>query len=201
MEETIILGDFILGKIDLATFNKTFANRYSAGFNPANDLTKIGVVNQTTQLATDTQAISDYLRGIILEKYGTDSIENHFADTRDTLCYATNDNQSAVIGLLKTAADIAIVMGGKNSSNSSHLVELCEQKLPTYFIDDASKIVSDHEIISNNWKNKETFILMTSGASCPDTVVEASIRKIASYFGKQDMVDKITSEWELALLH
>ena len=214
MEETIILGDFILGKIDLATFNKTFANRYSAGFNPANDLTKIGVVNQTTQLATDTQAISDYLRGIILEKYGTDSIENHFADTRDTLCYATNDNQSAVIGLLKTAADIAIVMCGKNSSNISHLVELCEQKLPTYFIDDASKIVSDHEIISNNWKNKETFkvenylpkkevirILMTSGASCPDTVVEASIRKIASYFGKQDMVDQITSEWELALLH
>ncbi len=214
MEETIILGDFILGKIDLATFNKTFANRYSAGFNPANDLTKIGVVNQTTQLATDTQAISDYLRGIILEKYGTDSIENHFADTRDTLCYATNDNQSAVIGLLKTAADIAIVMGGKNSSNSSHLVELCEQKLPTYFIDDASKIVSDHEIISNNWKNKETFkvenylpkkevirILMTSGASCPDTVVESSIRKIASYFGKQDMVDQITSEWELALPH
>ncbi len=214
MEETIILGDFILGKIDLATFNKTFANRYSAGFNPANDLTKIGVVNQTTQLATDTQAISDYLRGIILEKYGTDSIENHFADTRDTLCYATNDNQSAVIGLLKTAADIAIVMGGKNSSNSSHLVELCEQKLPTYFIDDASKIVSDHEIISNNWKNKETFkvenylpkkevirILMTSGASCPDIVVEASIRKIASYFGKQDMVDQITSEWELALPH
>ncbi len=214
MEETIILGDFILGKIDLATFNKTFANRYSAGFNPANDLTKIGVVNQTTQLATDTQAISDYLRGIILEKYGTDSIENHFADTRDTLCYATNDNQSAVIGLLKIAADIAIVMGGKNSSNSSHLVELCEQKLPTYFIDDASKIVSDHEIISNNWKNKETFkvenylpkkevirILMTSGASCPDTVVESSIRKIASYFGKQDMVDQITSEWELALPH
>jgi 4-hydroxy-3-methylbut-2-enyl diphosphate reductase len=211
MEETIILGDFILGKIDVETFNKTFANRYSAGFNPVQDLTKIGVVNQTTQLATDTQAISDYLRGIILEKYGTENIEAHFADTRDTLCYATNDNQSAVIGLLKTAADIAIVMGGKNSSNSSHLVELCEQKLPTYFIDDASKIINENEIISTNWKNKEALkvegylpkkevvrILMTSGASCPDTVVEASIRKIASYFGKEALLDQLTSEWELA---
>ena len=59
MEETVILGDFILGKIDLETFNKTFTNRYSLGFNPVQDLTKIGVVNQTTQLATDTQAISD----------------------------------------------------------------------------------------------------------------------------------------------
>ncbi|MEN9701442.1 MAG: hypothetical protein RIR55_762 [Bacteroidota bacterium] len=211
MEETKILGDLILGKIDLETFNKTFANRYSAGFNPAQDLTKIGVVNQTTQLATDTQAISDYLKGIMLEKYGAENIETHFADTRDTLCYATNDNQSAVIGLLKTNADIAIVMGGKNSSNSSHLVELCEQKLPTYFIDDSSKIINEKEIISTNWKNKEPLkvegylpqkevvrILMTSGASCPDTVVEASIRKIASYFGKDALLDQLTSDWEIA---
>ena len=113
--------------------------------------------------------------------------------------------------MLKTTADIAIVMGGKNSSNSSHLVELCEQKLPTYFIDDAGKIINEHEIISNNWKNKEAFkvenylpkkevvrILMTSGASCPDTVVEASIRKIASYFGKEDLLEQLTIEWELA---
>jgi 4-hydroxy-3-methylbut-2-enyl diphosphate reductase len=211
MEETIILGDYILGKIDFATFNKTFANRYSKDFNPVQDLIKIGVVNQTTQLATDTQAISDYLRGVIAEKYGAENIETHFADTRDTLCYATNDNQSAVIGLLKTSADIAIVMGGKNSSNSSHLVELCEQKLPTYFIDDASKIVNEKEIISTNWKNKEALkvadylpkkevlrILMTSGASCPDTVVEASIRKIASYFGKEDLLEQLTIDWELA---
>jgi 4-hydroxy-3-methylbut-2-enyl diphosphate reductase len=211
MEETIILGDFILGKINLDTFNAIFSNRYSKGFDPEKDLIQFGVVNQTTQLATDTQAISDYLRGIVLEKYGSENIEKHFADTRDTLCYATNDNQSAVMGLLTTPADIAIVMGGKNSSNSSHLVELCERKLPTYFIDDASKIVSDTAIISNNWKNKETLkvenylpkkevvrILMTSGASCPDTVVEASIRKIASYFGKEELLEQLTAEWELA---
>jgi 4-hydroxy-3-methylbut-2-enyl diphosphate reductase len=210
MEETKILSDFILGKIGVAEFEKVFANRCSNGFDPAKDLMKIGVVNQTTQLATDTQAISDYLKNTIIEKYGIENIEAHFADTRDTLCYATNDNQSAVIGLLTTPADIAIVMGGKNSSNSSHLVELCEQKLTTYFIDDASKIVNEKEMISTNWKNKEALkienylpqkdvvrILMTSGASCPDIVVEATIRKIASYFGKEAILDNLTQEWEL----
>ena len=210
MEETKILGNFILGKVSLPEFEKTFANRYSNGFDPNKDLIKIGVVNQTTQLATDTQAISDYLKKIMLEKYGSVLIENHFTDTRDTLCYATNDNQSAVIGLLKTTADLAIVMGGKNSSNSSHLVELCERKLPTYFIDDASKIVNEQQIITTNWKNKEVKkienylpkkevvrILVTSGASCPDTVVEASIRKIAAYFGKENIIDDLAHQWEL----
>ena len=209
MEETIVLGDYILGKMSLDAFKKYFAGRYSIGFDPILDLLKIGVVNQTTQLATDTQAISDYLKQIIIKKYGAENIESHFADTRDTLCYATNDNQSAVIGLLETSADLAIVMGGKNSSNSSHLVELCEQKLPTYFIDDVSKVVSESEIIHADWKNKtaqvvhnylpqkETVkILMTSGASCPDAVVESVIQKIAGYFGKEAALDQLILEWE-----
>jgi 4-hydroxy-3-methylbut-2-enyl diphosphate reductase len=99
-------------------------------------------------------------------------------------------------------------MGGKNSSNSSHLVELCEQKLPTYFIDDVSKIISANDIIATNWETKEAVkkqnylpkqdvvkILMTSGASCPDAVVESVIKKIASYFGKEDVLEGIISEW------
>jgi 4-hydroxy-3-methylbut-2-enyl diphosphate reductase len=189
-------------------FESHFANRYSNGFNPSKDLEKIGVVNQTTQLATDTQAISDYLKQIIMQKFGNENIAEHFADTRDTLCYATNDNQSAVIGLLETKADLAIVMGGKNSSNSSHLVELCEQKLPTYFIDDASKIISSDEIIATDWKTKEGVknqnylpnqevvkILMTSGASCPDAVVEAVIRKLASYFEKEEALETLMDTW------
>ncbi len=209
MEETILLGNYILGKLSEAEFFKYFSGRYSHGFDPILDLTKFGVVNQTTQLATDTQAISDYLKKIIIEKYGVENIEAHFADTRDTLCYATNDNQSAVIGLLETSADLAIVMGGKNSSNSSHLVELCEQKLPTYFIDDVSKVVSESEIIHADWKNKtaqvvhnylpkkETVkILMTSGASCPDAVVESVIQKIAGYFGKEAALYQLILEWE-----
>lgn len=208
MNETKMLGAFILGKLSEEDFIQYFEKRYSIGFNPKVDLEKIGVVNQTTQLATDTQAISDYLKNIMVEKFGIEKIDAHFAETRDTLCYATNDNQSAVIGLLETKADLAIVMGGKNSSNSSHLVELCEQKLPTYFIDDASKIIDENEIISNDWKTKNAIkvnnyipkkpvvkILMTSGASCPDAVVESSIQKIAAYFGKQNELEKLINEW------
>ena len=211
MNDTQILGDYILGNLSLEAFNTHFSNWYSNGFDPEKDLEKIGVVNQTTQLATDTQAISDYLKTIMIKKFGADTISEHFADTRDTLCYATNDNQSAVIGLLETNADLAIVMGGKNSSNSSHLVELCEQKLPTYFIDDASKIINAQQIIHTNWKTKESNavddylpkqspvkILMTSGASCPDAVVESVIRKIASYFEKENELEKLVQQWEEA---
>jgi 4-hydroxy-3-methylbut-2-enyl diphosphate reductase len=208
MEEAIVLGKYILGEIDLASFEAYFKGRYSKNFDPTKHLDKIGVVNQTTQLATDTQAISDYLKNIIKNKFGAENIKEHFADTRDTLCYATNDNQSAVIGLLETVADLAIVMGGKNSSNSSHLVELCEQKLPTYFIDDVSKIIDEKQIQKTNWKNKETVvvsdylpnketisILMTSGASCPDAVVEAVIHKITSFYGVEEKLKEFEEYW------
>ena len=167
------------------------------------------MINQTTQLATDTQAISDYLKNIVAIKYGKENLGTHFADTRDTLCYATNDNQSAVIELLNTTADLAIVMGGKNSSNSSHLVELCEQKLPTYFIDDANKIIDENQIIKTNWNDKSeeiiknylptkntVTILMTSGASCPDTVVESVIRKIAGYYNVEEALEEVIQFWQ-----
>jgi 4-hydroxy-3-methylbut-2-enyl diphosphate reductase len=83
-------------------------------------------------LATETQAIADYLRKVMIETYGMENIQHHFADTRDTLCYATNDNQEATYKLLDTDADLAIVVGGYNSSNTSHIVELCETRFPTY---------------------------------------------------------------------
>ena len=209
MEEAIVLGKIITGELPISDFEKHFKNRYSAGFDPSIHFEKLGVINQTTQLATDTQAISDYLKNIVAIKYGKENLGTHFADTRDTLCYATNDNQSAVIELLNTTADLAIVMGGKNSSNSSHLVELCEQKLPTYFIDDANKIIDANQIIKTNWKDKSeeiienylpakntVTILMTSGASCPDTVVESVIRKIAGYYKVEDALEEVIQFWQ-----
>ena len=208
MEEAQVLGKFILGKLPLSQFSEYFKNRYNEGFDPAIHFEKIGVINQTTQLATDTQAISDYLKSIITIKYGKENSQEHFADTRDTLCYATNDNQSAVVGLLEQEADLAIVMGGKNSSNSSHLVELCEKKLPTYFIDDANKIIDPQQIIHNNWKTKQSelvnkflptttpiSILMTSGASCPDMVVESVISKIVSFYQLEDKLEEVRTSW------
>jgi 4-hydroxy-3-methylbut-2-enyl diphosphate reductase len=209
MQEAIILGKIVTGALPMTDFEKHFKNRYSAGFDPSIHFEKLGVINQTTQLATDTQAISDYLKNIIIEKFGKESASTHFADTRDTLCYATNDNQSAVLELLNTPADLAIVMGGKNSSNSSHLVELCEQKLPTYFIDDANKIIDENKIIKTNWNDKSeeiiekylpakntVTILMTSGASCPDTVVESVIRKIAGYYNVEEALDDVIQFWQ-----
>jgi 4-hydroxy-3-methylbut-2-enyl diphosphate reductase len=197
MEEAKQLATYITKQVPLDNFYTDFKGKFSAEFDVEKDLQKIGVVNQTTQLATDTQAISDYLKNIMISHYNlaTETISERFADTRDTLCYATNDNQTAVIGMLETEADIAIVVGGSNSSNTSHLVELCESKLPTYFIDSASKIIDKHQIIHRNWNTKEETmithflpdkkpikILITSGASCPDAVVEKVIDKLKSLY-------------------
>ena len=197
MRETIELAKYITGEKSSNLFYDEFKGKYSEGFDVEKDLERIGVVNQTTMLASDTQAIADYLRQTIMSKYflTEENIEEKFADTRDTLCYATYENQSAVYGLLKTDADLAIVVGGYNSSNTSHLVELCEEKLPTYFIDSAERILSQSKIQHYNFHKKieiqtENFlpqkvpvkILITSGASCPDALVEGVINKLLSWF-------------------
>ncbi len=193
MEQAIRLGKYIMEEIPSSEFYQEFEGQYSSGFEPIRDLRRIGVINQTTMLATDTQAIADHLKNRMSEKFGKERIESHFADTRDTLCYATNDNQTAVNQLLEEEADLAIVIGGYNSSNTSHLVELCELKLPTYFISNEEKIISAKEIhhfdlhqkkelVAKNWlPNKSKIrILITSGASCPDAIVEEVMKKLSS---------------------
>ena len=210
MAETIELAKYITGEKPLHLFYQEFKEKYSEGFNVEKDLQRIGVVNQTTMLASDTQAIADHLRETIKAKYNLteENIEERFADTRDTLCYATYENQSAVYGLLQTEADLAIVVGGYNSSNTSHLVELCEEKLPTYFIDSADKILAGNKILHYNFHNKtenetENFlptkqpvkILITSGASCPDALVEDVINKLLSYFSFNKTAEEVISEF------
>lgn len=195
MNEAKILGKVIAGELDEKEFHLAFENKYSKGFDPKKDLLKIGVVNQTTMLASETQEISDYLKSAFIKKYGAAVIKNHFADTRDTLCYATNDNQEATRGLLETEADLAIVVGGYNSSNTSHIVHLLEQKFPTYFINTEKEIESKSKIRHFNYEEQEriyshTFlpekeklnIVLTSGASCPDSQVEKVIDRILSFF-------------------
>ena len=209
MAETEILADFILGKRDLSKFDDVFAGRYSEDFDPVESLQKIGVVNQTTMLATDTQAIADFLKQTMQEKYGEGEIKTHFADTRDTLCYATNDNQGATIGMLKadTNADFALVIGGYNSSNTTHLVELCEEKLSTYFISSADKILSKNLISHFDWRKKEELttenflptkepltVLVTSGASCPDITVDEVLQRMLSFFEGTKTIDQVLGE-------
>jgi 4-hydroxy-3-methylbut-2-enyl diphosphate reductase len=136
------------------------------------------------------------------------TIEQRFADTRDTLCYATNDNQTAVSGMLEAAADLAIVVGGYNSSNTSHLVELCEQRLPTYFISSEEKILSATDMLHFNFHTREEIlttgwlptkeplnILVTSGASCPDALVESVINKLVGYFPVTRDVNQLLEEF------
>ena len=208
MHETIELAKYIKGEKPVEDFYTEFKGRYSPAFSVERDLQRIGVVNQTTMLASDTQAISDYLKAVMTLQYHLteENIDERFADTRDTLCYATNDNQTAVQQLLHTDADLAIVAGGYNSSNTSHLVELCEEKLPTFYIDSPDKILSQKEILHHNFHTKQELhtvdylpakepvkILITSGASCPDAVVEAIIRKLVSFYNAGKSVEEVMS--------
>jgi 4-hydroxy-3-methylbut-2-enyl diphosphate reductase len=202
---------FYIRKEKLADeFYDEFEGQFSKGFNPETDLERIGVVNQTTMLATDTQEIVDYLREEIIKFYhlAPSQITDHFADTRDTLCYATNDNQSATYGLLNAEADFAIVAGGYNSSNTAHLVDLCEEKLPSYFIKSAENLVSPTEIWHYNNRRKEEIqtldfipankpvkILVTCGASCPDAVMEDIFRKLVGFFPGALDPDVVVQSW------
>lgn len=204
MKDAEFIAQVILGKINAEEFYAKFKDRTSEGFDVHKHFDKIGVVNQTTMLATETQAIADFFKQTMIQKFGESNIKSHFADTRDTLCYATNDNQQATYALLKEAADFAIVVGGYNSSNTSHIVELCEEKLPTFFISSAKEIESNevihhfnynekkHETTTNFIPKKNTVrIILTSGASCPDTMVDAVLDKLLSYFPDAKSKDEV----------
>lgn len=193
--ESKLLADYILGNKSKEQFAIDFNGRYSADLNLDIDLQRVGVINQTTMLASETQEIADYFKTVMMEKYGAVNIGNHFADTRDTLCYATNENQDATYGLLEAEADLAIVVGGYNSSNTSHLVELCERKFHTYFISSEKEILDQNTIHHFDYPNKKSLttnnflpdkkpvrIILTSGASCPDSVIEGVIHKINSFY-------------------
>jgi len=209
LEESRILGDFILGKRKPDEFHRIFKDRHSEDFDVNKDLERVGVVNQTTMLASETQQIADYIREVIMEKYGEANYKDHFADTRDTLCYATNDNQDATHELLKQQADLAIVVGGYNSSNTSHIVELCEMKFPTYFINSEKEIISPKKInhfdihtkqrkVSNDFlpDDKPSTIVLTSGASCPDTILDRVLMKILDFYGNSKPVEVLLEEFE-----
>lgn len=202
MDEARQLGAVIKGEISKEEFYNRFEGKYTPGFDPEVHFDRVGVVNQTTMLATETQAIADYYKQVMIEKYGIENLKDHFADTRDTLCYATNDNQEATYGLLREEADLAIVVGGYNSSNTSHLVELLEEKFPTYYINSPQEIKSSDEIHHFDYRNKEKVkifnyipekrpvnIILTSGASCPDTLVDAVMLKLVEYFPRASTVE------------
>ena len=204
MEEAEVLSEFIKKNKPSEEFYTYFEGKYSEGFNAEEHLKKLGVVNQTTMLASETEEISNFIKNSIIETYGKENYKDHFADTRDTLCYATNENQKSTYGLLEEEADLAIVVGGYNSSNTSHLVELCERKLPSYFIKSEDELLSKNSIQHFNYKNKKLLkttdylpnkdklkIILTSGASCPDAVVDRVLKKLLSFFEIDKSIEEV----------
>jgi len=196
IEEARILGDVIRGVRGPEDFFRSFGHKCSPGFDPVTDLVRFGVVNQTTMLATETHEIAGELRRALADRYGEDAVEEHFADTSDTLCYATYENQNATYALIEHGADLALVVGGFNSSNTSHIVELCAEAMPTYFIQSDAEIrhfVLDSRSLatSRGWlpATRPTDIVLTCGASCPDAILDDVLRRVLSLVADTRPID------------
>lgn len=210
LEEAEHLADIIRGTKGREAFFDRFGHKCSEGFDPHRDLRRIGVVNQTTMLATETREITQTLRQALADRYGyeTDQLKTHFADTSDTLCYATNENQNATRALIRRGADVALVVGGYNSSNTSHIVELCTAEMPTYFIQNADEILSRSRIrhfvrkdkdvrISRTWlpDQRPLDIALTCGASCPDVIVEEVLLRALSFFETRRPMEEVLAPY------
>lgn len=210
--EAEVLGECIRGRLDPVKILESFSGRYSEGYNPADHLRRIGVVNQTTMLAEDTLEVTAVLRDALVDRFGLDNIGQHFADTRDTLCYATSENQASAKALVASGGHVAVVVGGFKSSNTAHLAALCRSFVPTFHIESASDIFSPVEIrclepgekrpqVVSGWLPAlpvpategsaidrsavpgKLVILVTAGASTPDSAIESVIRRLVGVTG------------------
>ena len=194
-EEALQIHDFILQKSSVEEFTAAFGDKWSPGFDPSVDLDRVAVVNQTTMLAEETKQVANLIRQAMVSRFGQQDLEYHFADTNDTLCYATNQNQDATQTLLDSQPDIAIIVGGYNSSNTSHLVEICSTAIPSYLISSESELLSRQQVrhfdihtkdllITDDWlPDPPVRVAVTSGASCPDILLNQVIEKIVGFSG------------------
>ncbi len=170
-------------------FLAKFKGAYSHGFDPDIHLKAIGVANQTTMLRGETEEVQRRLKAAMIERFGLEAIDQHFRFF-DTICGATQDRQDALQKLLKEPMNLLLVIGGYNSSNTSHLAEMGEALLPTYFIKNAAKMVSEQSIVHYNLHKQEEVetrdwlppgnitVGITAGASCPNNLIEDAIRRL-----------------------
>ena len=194
LAETDYVCDYITSGGNKAEFLEKFKGAYSAGFDPDVHLQAIGVANQTTMLRGETEDVQRRLRAAMEKRYGTEELPKHFRFF-DTICGATQDRQDALQKLLNEPLDLLIVIGGYNSSNTSHLAEMGEAKLPTYFIKNAAKMASDKlivhwnlhlhkEVQTENWlPSGPVTIGVTAGASCPNNLIEDTIGRLFEFRG------------------
>ena len=189
LAETDYVCNYIVNGGNKAEFLEKFRGAYSEGFDPDVHLHAIGVANQTTMLRGETEEVQRRLKAAMVTKFGEADIAKHFRFF-DTICGATQDRQDALGKLLREPLDLLIVIGGYKSSNTSHLAEMGEAKLPTYFIKNAAKMVSDKlivhydqhlhkEVETPDWLPSGTRTVgITAGASCPNNLIEEIIRRL-----------------------
>ena len=189
MAEAEYVRNYILNGGDRKEFLAKFQNAYSQGFDPDKDLAKIGVANQTTMLKSETEEMARLFQQTMLEKYGSINLNDHFMSF-NTICDATQERQDAMLNLVKEKLDLMVVIGGFNSSNTTHLQEIAvEYNIPSYHIDSDDRIFADNTIehkplskdleVEKDWLPAgEITVGITSGASTPDKVVEDVIEKI-----------------------
>jgi len=189
LAETDYVCNYILNGGNKEEFLAKFQGAYSEGFDPDQHLSAVGVANQTTMLRGETEEVQRRLRQAMTQKHGIANLEQHFRFF-DTICGATQDRQDALEKLLLQPLDLLLVIGGYNSSNTSHLAEMGEAKLPTYFIKNAAKMEDDKLIHHYNQHTKledktpnwlppgNTTIGITAGASCPNNLIEDVIRRV-----------------------
>jgi 4-hydroxy-3-methylbut-2-enyl diphosphate reductase len=190
LEQAHYVADYILNGGDRAAFLAQFKNSYSDGFEPDRDLERIGIANQTTMLKSETEDIGKLFEHTMLKKYGPAALNEHFMSF-NTICDATQERQDAMFGLVEEELDLMVVIGGYNSSNTTHLQEIAvERRIPSYHIDSAERIDVaanrlEHKplgadlILTEQWlPSGKITVGVTSGASTPDKVVEEVIEKI-----------------------
>jgi len=194
LEETDYVCRYILEGGNKAEFLEKFKGAHSPGFDPDLHLQVVGVANQTTMLRGETEEVQRRFKATMEKKYGPENLEKHFRFF-DTICGATQDRQDALEKLLREPMHLLLVVGGYNSSNTSHLAEMGEAKLPTYFIKNAAKMISDKLIVHWNLhaqKEMETrgwlpegdiTVGITAGASCPNNLIEETIRRLGELRG------------------
>ena len=189
LAETDYVCNYILHGGNKEEFLAKFKGAYSPGFDPDVHLDALGVANQTTMLRGETEEVQRRLRAAMSQKYGPENLDKHFRFF-DTICGATQDRQDALDKLLAQPLALLIVIGGYNSSNTSHLAEMGEAKLPTFFIKNAGKMISDQrichynlhqheEVETQNWLPQgDITVGITAGASCPNNLIEDTIRRL-----------------------
>lgn len=176
---------------DRQAFLQKFAGAYSEGFDPDVHLRRVGVANQTTMLKSETEEMQRRIKQAVIDRDGEEEAAKNFIFF-DTICGATQERQDALFDMLRQPPDMLLVVGGYNSSNTSHLVEIGEEKLPTFFIRDHERLKSVTEIIHYDLHAKtekasyaekllsrdQIIIGITAGASCPNNLIEETIIRV-----------------------